>query len=98
MSGVTNKVVRDSPATLTLSDKYLKSNAIRLAHLVCLTEACQTAFLGDAQKDMVSDNKPRLLPDNAEILTLLKHNLSTNDFNYLYIHLPCLFKPRNSNS
>lgn len=42
MSGVTNKVVRDSPATLTLSAKYLKCNAIRLAHLVCLTEPCQT--------------------------------------------------------
>lgn len=24
---------------------------------------------------------------------LLKYNLSTNDFNYLYIHLSCLFKP-----
>lgn len=42
MSGVTNKVVRDSPATLTPSDKYLKCNAIRLAQLVCLTEPCQT--------------------------------------------------------
>lgn len=81
MSGVTNKVVRDSPATLTPSDKYLKCNAIRLAHLVCLAEPCQTAFPGDAQKDMVSDNKSGLLPDNAAILMLLKYNLSTNDFN-----------------
>lgn len=98
MSGVTNKVVRASPATLTGSERYLKCNAIRLAHLVRPPEPCQTPLPRDAREDTLADNKSGPPPDNAGFLTLLKYNLSTNDFNYLSMPLPCLCKPWNSNS